>query len=155
LHSSQRVQEAQAQDADELGAQNIARLAGDWTFDVIDGEPANGEATCNLLGDYIVVCTSAVTNDDGTESEAFFSNRYDPADDVYLCHRFYDNGYADHGRGWVDGDDWTFVYPLPDGSLARFSGTFTSDDNWDFAWHVSEQGGDWVAGQTGSMSRRR
>lgn len=147
-------QVAQAQEADEMGARTMARFVGDWTFDEIDGEPASGHASCRLLGEYIVVCTSSVTNDDGTESEALFSNRYDPVEDTYWGYRFYDNGYADRGRGWVEGDVLTFIYPLPNGDLARFSGTFTSDDTWEFAWHSSQQGGDWVAGQTGSMSRR-
>ena len=147
-------QEVQAQDdADEVGAANVARLAGDWSFDQINNESAGGQSSCELLGDHIVWCKGSWVTSDGGEGEAVFSTRYDPVEDVYWSYRFYANGYADSGRTWIDGNDWTSVYEMPDG-LLRQSGTFTSDDTFEYVWHMSEHGGDWVEVETGAMSRR-
>ena len=144
-------QEAGAQEA----ALELARFAGEWTFDRINGQEVDGGSSCEMLGDHIVWCVGGVIVD-GVENRQVFSVRYDAVEDAYWSYRFYQNGYADSGRAWVDGSGWKAVYELPNGALDRFTATYSADGNSvDFAWHQSQQGGDWVAGQTGSMTRRR
>lgn len=141
-------QEALAQDAAAVAADKLEWFAGDWTYNELDGE-----VSCNMLGEYIVHCDGAWVNDAGDEIEAVFITRYDAVEDVYRGYRFYSGGYADVARGWVDGNDWTFLYEGRDGAMIRFSAT-ASGDSWSYVWHRSDQGGEWEETSRGSMTRK-
>ena len=130
-------------------AQRLDAFVGNWTYDDIEGE-----TECELLGDYIVHCTSAWTTDAGNPVEAVFLVRYDTEAEVYWGHRFYSGGYADSGLGWVEGDTWTFVYEGPAGTRFRMT-SIVSRDTWKYVWHRSVQGGAWEQTSEGSATRVR
>lgn len=130
--------------------EEIRRLdwfVGSWTYDQLDGG-----ADCQRLGDFMIHCKSVWTTASGSENEAIFITRFDPQTERWRAYRFYRNGYADAAMGWVDGDSWTFVYEMPDGSRARFTAA-ASGDIWSYEWHRSVQGGAWEATSDGSMTR--
>ncbi len=136
-----------------LGAQDhseqiefLNQLVGSFEYN------PDGEGECQKVGEYTVNCISAWTSAAGVEREAIWITRFDPETERFMGYRFYENGYADSGPGWIDGNTSTFVYELPNGNRSRITAT-QSGDTTTYVWHRSVQGGPWEKTSEGSSKR--
>ena len=78
---------------------------------------------------------------------------YDAEAEAHTAFRFYGGGFHDTGKGWLDGDTWTFIYGDNPGRLIRFTGTWESEDVWVYKWERSVEGGEWVETSGGTAYR--
>lgn len=141
---------AAAQDeAETAAAQLAATFNPEFTYDHIAG---GGQ--CAMLGELTLTCRSHWTTTGGVDREAIFIVRWDPAAEAFRGYRFYENGYADSGFTWVDGDTWTTVYEGANGRRFRITQTFT-DTGTEYVWHRSDAGGPWVKTGEGSTTNVR
>jgi hypothetical protein len=129
--------------------QALEALVGSWTYDHLEGG-----AECTKLGDLMIHCRSVWATSGGNEMDLVSIVRYDTATEMFRGYRFYNSGYADEAVGWIDGNDWVFVYDAPSGNKVRFTATL-SDTSWVYQWHRSVQGGPWEARSDGSMTKVR
>jgi hypothetical protein len=128
-------------------AARLGSWVGSWTSDDYEGG-----FECEWFGQSAVVCRSEWAMDSGEQGEAFYVNRWDAESEQYTAHRFYDTGYADSGRQWVDGNTWTVVFVAPEGALDRIVWTVTPEKA-EYTWHRSVRGGSWEEVATHSFSR--
>ena len=123
-----------------------------WGVGSFEYDHIEGGGDCKKVGDYVLHCMSAWTTTSGNEVEAIWITRLNPETGELTAFRFYNNGYADSGRVWIDGDTAVTVYELPGGARARITQTW-SEDTVTYVWHRSVQGGAWEETSEGSMTR--
>ena len=83
-------------------------LVGTFEYEHIEG---GGE--CEKVGLYNVNCVSRWTTTAGVEREAIWITRFNPETESFVGYRFYENGYADSGHGWVDGLRRLWIHKNP------------------------------------------
>ena len=117
--------------------QKLDEMIGGFA-DTPDGKP---DQVCSWVGDNLVQCP--VFGEDGSVTNIHIMG-YDAEAGTYTASRFIgSSGFSDTGRGWINGDTWTFIYGDNPSRIIRFTGTWESEGVWVYKWERSVEGGPW------------
>jgi hypothetical protein len=111
----------------------------------------SGTMSFEPFGDFFIRAEESTPNG----NEVLHVMGYDPDEEVYTWHRFWNSGYSDIGRGWVQDDTWTWVFNEPVGSIRKMTIVVESKDAFSFKWERSVQGGPWTPMGEGKTTRAK
>jgi hypothetical protein len=99
-----------------------------------------------LDGGFFVVIHSTVTGATGNGTSIAFLG-YDPNDKVYTYDEFNSFGEANHSKGTVDGDTWTWLGDIkagPQTMKGRFTMKIVSPTVYNYTFEMSPDGKNWT-----------
>jgi hypothetical protein len=79
---------------------------------------------------------------------------YNADEEAYFWHRYMPDGTVRIAKGWVDGDDWTFLFDERNGVRTRLTQT-EEPGAISFTWARSVQGGAWEVTSQGRADRKQ
>ena len=94
-------------------------------------------------------------SESGVTTQLLHVFSYDPEEETYTWHRYWDNGTIQVAKGWVSDDVWTLLFDEQEGTMVRLTLTEESMQVMNFTWAESVKGGPWIETSQGTMTKAR
>jgi len=135
-----------AQEGPPPETQRLGDWVGEWTYVIGD---RSGTMKFEWFGERLVRAEEVTTNG----YEVLHVMGFDPDDEVYEWHRYWNNGFVDTAKGWLHENTWTFLFDEPVGNKRRMTMAWESMDEFSFKWERSIEGGNWEVISEGRTTR--
>jgi hypothetical protein len=114
--------------------------------------------TCKWMeGEFFLVCQSDFKSSMGNGTGTAYMS-YDPNDKMYTYDAFNSMGEAEHAKGTVDGDTWTWSSEEKMGgqtTKARFTVKMSSPNAYTFKFEMSPDGTAWNSVMEGKATKQK